>query len=256
MYAANYYSLDLTMLEEAQLYKWVKEVRQHELAITYSNLRVKMAKILNKSSKQTKDKTKKLTISNFKLISFKQFVICFCQKNKYPLNMIANMDEMPVWFDMVGNLIVDPKGAKMYKAPSIIIFKGKVWSTNTPLPPAGHCNSKAMLVLDSFSAYITDQIKAELHSGNTDLAVIPGVSLIVNSGNGLTKSENLRHANLNTVRNEDHLIYEDSEDEDNKFDENVTGSDEDKEYNEPSDEDEKSDENKESDKDENTDECN
>ncbi|CAG8739710.1 12242_t:CDS:1 [Cetraspora pellucida] len=96
IYAANYYSLDLTMLgrwvklfsqgtpskknlrrvgsgrhaffpeEEAQLYKWMKEVRQNGLAVTYSNLRIKMAKIMSKSSKQTKDETKKFAISNFK----------------------------------------------------------------------------------------------------------------------------------------------------------------------------------------------
>ncbi|CAG8755052.1 27520_t:CDS:2, partial [Dentiscutata erythropus] len=68
-HAANYYSLDLTMLEEAQLYKWVKIVRYNGLAITYSNLRVKMAEIMNKSSKQTKDDRKKFAITNFKFSS-------------------------------------------------------------------------------------------------------------------------------------------------------------------------------------------
>ncbi|CAG8840308.1 26291_t:CDS:1, partial [Gigaspora margarita] len=76
IYATNYYSLDLTMLgqwvkqfsqsipskkssrsvgsghrpffpeEEAQLYEWVKTVQENGLAITYSNLRIKMAEIL------------------------------------------------------------------------------------------------------------------------------------------------------------------------------------------------------------------
>ncbi|CAG8717595.1 22244_t:CDS:1, partial [Gigaspora rosea] len=35
-----------------------------------------------------------------KLLEFQQFVIHLCQKNDYPLGMIANMDETPVWFDM------------------------------------------------------------------------------------------------------------------------------------------------------------
>ncbi|CAG8845829.1 44326_t:CDS:2, partial [Gigaspora margarita] len=140
-------------------------------------------------------------------------------------------------------------------------------------------NLKAMLVLGSFSAHITDRIKAGLHLENTDLAVIPRVSL----------DRNLKHANLNTVsywvlnaisndiivqafkkcsifnclsENKDHLIYEDSKDKDNEFDENATESDEDKKYNklpnkdEKSSEGEKSDEDKESDKDENIDKYN
>ncbi|CAG8840073.1 15685_t:CDS:1, partial [Gigaspora margarita] len=62
--------------------------------------------------------------------------------------------------------------------------------------------------------------------------------------------------------NEDHLIYEDSEDKDNEFDENATGFDKDKEYNKPPDEDEKSgegeesNEDKKSNKDENIDKYN
>ncbi|CAG8856221.1 2319_t:CDS:2, partial [Gigaspora margarita] len=81
-----------------------------------------------------------------------------------------------------------------------------------------------MLVLDSFSAHITDRAKALFRSGNTDLAVIPGgltgmyqpldVSInkpfkdklrkcwhrwMSNGGNGLTKKGNLKRADLNTV---------------------------------------------------------
>ena len=101
---------------------------------------------MSKSSKQTKDETKKFAISNFKfsprwlrcflkrhdlslrrktkiaqklprdledqLLSFQRFVIRLRQKNEYPLSLIANMDETPVWFDMAGNLTVDQTGAK------------------------------------------------------------------------------------------------------------------------------------------------
>ncbi|CAG8799192.1 2542_t:CDS:2, partial [Gigaspora rosea] len=38
------------------------------------------------------------------LLNFQQFVICLCQQNKYPLGMITNMDETPVYFDMAGSL--------------------------------------------------------------------------------------------------------------------------------------------------------
>ncbi|CAG8836962.1 4384_t:CDS:2, partial [Gigaspora margarita] len=154
-YAANYYSLDLTMLgqwvkqfsqEETQLYEWIKTVRENGLAVIYSNLRVKMAEILSKSSRQTKDAAKKFAITNFKfsllwlnyflkhydlalqcktkiaqklprdledqLLSVQQFVIRLYQKYEYPLGIIANMNEMPIWFDMAGSLIVDSKAAK------------------------------------------------------------------------------------------------------------------------------------------------
>ncbi|CAG8850730.1 29661_t:CDS:2, partial [Gigaspora margarita] len=64
-----------------------------------------------------------------------------------------------------------------------------------------------MLVLDSFSAHITDWAKALFRSGNTDLAVIPGVLQLrkcwhrwmSNGGNDLTDKGNLKRADLNTV---------------------------------------------------------
>ncbi|CAG8838240.1 32317_t:CDS:1, partial [Gigaspora margarita] len=44
--------------EEEQLYKWITSVHQDGLAVTYLNLRVKMAEILSESAKQTQDITK------------------------------------------------------------------------------------------------------------------------------------------------------------------------------------------------------
>ncbi|CAG8720241.1 145_t:CDS:1, partial [Dentiscutata heterogama] len=93
-HTAQYYSLDLTMLgrwvkkfsqnppsfsqknvrsigsgrrslfpeEESQLFEWIMEVRQNGLAVTYPNIKFKMAEILDKSTKQTKDKSKRLAI--------------------------------------------------------------------------------------------------------------------------------------------------------------------------------------------------
>ncbi|CAG8817754.1 18508_t:CDS:2 [Gigaspora margarita] len=96
-HAANYYSLNLIMLgywvnkfsqnppsssslkntrsissgrhalfpeEEAQLFDWIIGVRQNGLAVTYPNIKFKIAEILDKSAKQTKDKSKKLEIEN------------------------------------------------------------------------------------------------------------------------------------------------------------------------------------------------
>ncbi|CAG8855490.1 6101_t:CDS:2, partial [Gigaspora margarita] len=61
-----------------------------------------------------------------------------------------NIDEISIWFNMAGNLIVDPKE--------------KIWPTNTSSPLAD--------VVVWFRT--KDQIKARLYSENTDLAIIPG----------------------------------------------------------------------------------
>ncbi|CAG8734339.1 2634_t:CDS:2, partial [Gigaspora rosea] len=154
------------------------------------------------------------------LLNFQRFVICLRQKNNYPLEMIANMDKTPVWFDMASGLTVNLKGAKTVhirttgndknkftivltcfangrKLPPIIIFKLKGWPANAPRPLAGvvvwfqekgwmdksgmskwvkywdnaqpgPCNSRTILVFDSFKAHITDRAKAEFRSGNTN----------------------------------------------------------------------------------------
>ncbi|CAG8500294.1 5890_t:CDS:2, partial [Scutellospora calospora] len=110
--------------------------------------------------------------------------------------MIANIDEMPVYFDIASAMTVNTKGAKTVHVRTTGNEKNrftvvltcfvngrklppmdeqgmnqwiKYWNNSRPEPH----NSKALLVLDSFSAHITDQIKAALCSGNTDLAVIP-----------------------------------------------------------------------------------
>ncbi|CAG8832811.1 40317_t:CDS:1, partial [Gigaspora margarita] len=48
--------------EEAQLYEWIMMVRQNSLAVNYPNIKSKMAEILDKSAKKTKDRSKKLAI--------------------------------------------------------------------------------------------------------------------------------------------------------------------------------------------------
>ncbi|CAG8439124.1 3348_t:CDS:2 [Scutellospora calospora] len=160
-----------------------------------------MAEILDKSAKQTNDVTKKLAINNFKLsprwlnrflkcydlslrcktkiahklpedledklLDFQWFVICLRQKNDYPLEMIANMDETPVWFDIVGGLTVNSKGAKTVYVEQLETIK--IDSPTTPPPPA--------------SVVVWFQEKGwmdKLGIRNTDLAVIPG---------GLTKGK-------------------------------------------------------------------
>ncbi|RIB10388.1 hypothetical protein C2G38_2206250 [Gigaspora rosea] len=176
------------------------------LAVTYPNIKSKMAEILDESAKKTKDRSKK----SLQLITF---VIRLRQKNNYPLEMIANMNVTLVWFDMAGGLTVNPKDAKTVpirttendknrftivlmcfansrKLLPIIIFKEKGWPANAPRPltdivvwfqEKGWMDELGM-------THITDWAKAEFRSGNTDLAVIPG---------GLMR--NLKCASLNMV---------------------------------------------------------
>ncbi|CAG8815769.1 38160_t:CDS:2, partial [Gigaspora margarita] len=129
-YVAKYYSLDLTMLgcwvnkfsqkppsssslkntrsidsghhalfseEEAQLFDWIMRVCQNGLVVTYSNIKFKMAEILNKKDLENQ------------LFSFQQFVIHLGQKNDYSLEMITNIDETLVYFDMASGLTVNTK---------------------------------------------------------------------------------------------------------------------------------------------------
>ena len=50
------------------------------------------------------------------------------------------------------------------------IWLNKVWKNH----PGGLSKKKSILVLDSFSAHLTDAIKVQLKQENTDMAVIPG----------------------------------------------------------------------------------
>ncbi|CAG8826111.1 109_t:CDS:2, partial [Gigaspora margarita] len=249
-FAAKTYFLDLTnawSVEEAQLYEWIMELHKEVLAVNYSSIKIKIAKIIKLSAELAQDETKNRFLKWYdlflchktnimqklpvdledKLLKFQQFVIYLCQKNDYPLGMIANMDETLVWFNMVGNdknqfTMVLTCLADGTKVPLVIIFKEKVWPAHT-LP-----------LLAGVVVWFQDK-----GSDNTDLAIIPrgltslcqpfGICLnklfkdklcqywykwIANGGNSLTKSGNLKHADLNTVcywvleASKDHLIYE------------------------------------------------
>ena len=61
---------------------------------------------------KTKIAQKLLRELDDKITSFHKFVIDLCQKHQYSLKMIGNMDETPVFFDMVGNKTVNEAGEK------------------------------------------------------------------------------------------------------------------------------------------------
>jgi len=49
---------------------------------------------------------------NEKLVAFQRFIIRHHQAQDYDLAQIGNMDETPIFFDMVGNVTVEAKGNK------------------------------------------------------------------------------------------------------------------------------------------------
>ncbi|CAG8740424.1 18907_t:CDS:2, partial [Dentiscutata erythropus] len=140
-YAAWHYSLDLTMLG-----CWVKKFfqtphsSQKNIQSIGSGCHVLFSKKESQlfNTKKTKDKFKRLAIEKFN-ISTHWFVICLCQKNDYFLEMIANMNKMPVYFDIAGVITVNTKDAKTVHPLDIYInkpFKDKLykywyrWMTN------------------------------------------------------------------------------------------------------------------------------
>ena len=97
--------------------------------------------------RKTKIGQKLPTHLDIKLLEFQQFIIKKQKQFEYELSEIGNMDETPVYFDMVGNLTIDKRGAKTVqvrttgndknrftcvltiladgtKLPPIVIFKG------------------------------------------------------------------------------------------------------------------------------------
>ncbi|CAG8708125.1 2113_t:CDS:2 [Cetraspora pellucida] len=176
------------------------ELRKNSFAVNHSSIKTKMVEIIRSSARLAQDEAEKLAIANFKfsqhwlghflkrydlslhyktniaqklpdnlenkLLKFQQFVICLNQKNNYPLDMIANMDEKPVWFDIVGNLTMNPRDIKTVYVRSTgndknrftvvltCLADGTKLLPNRIRPEEPH--SKTMLVLDSFSAYISE----------------------------------------------------------------------------------------------------
>lgn len=142
--------------------------------------------------------------------------------NNYPINLIINMDETPMFFDMVPEQTISKKGVKEVRVhssgaqkkkltvtltctgdgrmlPALVIFKGKRklkfktpeyvhvavqkkgwmdselmvrWLRGIVLPYTE--KRKALLVIDSFSAHMTEEFIDEAKANNIDVAIIPG----------------------------------------------------------------------------------
>ena len=122
---------------EEDVAKWVNEKRQSGLFVTRAQIRLFAidwaggneensrdfkatnswcTRFMNRYNLVLREKTKiaqKLPReSDDKITSFHKFVIDLRRKHQYPLKMIGNMDETPVFFDMVGNKTVNQAGEK------------------------------------------------------------------------------------------------------------------------------------------------
>jgi transposase-like protein len=127
---------------EEELYTWVLEQRKKALAVTFVTIRLTMFEILKKPDmvalygdqldfiatfrwltgfmkrynlalrRRTRISQKLPEQTTELLANFHRFVIRIRIKNSIELCNIFNMDETPVWFDMAGNITINPKGEK------------------------------------------------------------------------------------------------------------------------------------------------
>ena len=148
-----------------------------------------------------------------KIISFHQFDINHHQKHQYSLQIIRNMDETPVFFNMIGKKTINQAGEKTVwvkttghdkqqftvvlacladgtKLPPMVIFKRWTFPTKTKFPKGviahvqengwmtkvdnGMLNCKSLLVWDMFKSHLCENVKATIKRINTDIAIIPG----------------------------------------------------------------------------------
>lgn len=127
---------------EADLKAWIVEFRQDGIAVTPKIVKTYMKELLaNKFAdiypgasenflasqcwfygflkrydfamrRKTKIGQKLPAHLNIKLLESQRFIIKKQNQFEYELSEIGNMDETPVYFDMVGNLTIDKRGAK------------------------------------------------------------------------------------------------------------------------------------------------
>ncbi|GES74194.1 pogo transposable element with KRAB domain [Rhizophagus clarus] len=153
---------------EKFLYNWIIEQRKKGFAVNYILMRLQMCKILKEPviqalypageyefqgnlswinsfmkrfglslRRKTKISQKLPEDIEQKLDEFRQFVIKLRTQYNFDLNNIFNMDETPVWFDMIGNMTVNNKDGTKY--PPICIFKGKQLPRGEVIPKGVIC---------------------------------------------------------------------------------------------------------------------
>ncbi|GES92524.1 pogo transposable element with KRAB domain [Rhizophagus clarus] len=140
---------------EASLKTWVIEFRKDGIAVIPKMIKIYMKEILIRDFLKQSEfllqyKTKigqKLPAQlSEKLLEFQQFIIKKQKQFEYELCEIGNIDETPVYFDMVGNLTIENYGVKSVQVQTteneknwftcvlivLVIFKGKQIPKNLP----------------------------------------------------------------------------------------------------------------------------
>ena len=226
---------------DQQLLVWLLDARDKQLPITTQLLRAKALELVTPANSQFKasdgwvQKFKerhslvlrvKTSMAQELPVTLEERIKAFRTQlghlkeiNKF--EMIGNMDETPLYFDVVPNRIIDKKGKKSITVrttgsekrhltvtlcvthegevlPGLVIFKGKrplditvvdvfirtqskAWMDEGMMlqwidlvwEPATE-GKRALLVLDSFSAHVTNAVKKRLKEINTVPLVIPG----------------------------------------------------------------------------------
>ena len=227
--------------KDEQLLVWLLEARDKQLPITTQVLKAKARELICPDQPQFKasdgwvQKFKqrhklvlrmKTSLAQELPATLEERITAFCTqlrrlKEINNFEMIGNMDETPLYFDIVPNHVLDRKGKKSIIVrttgsekrhltivlcvthegevlPALAIFKGKrplkikaqdvfirtqqkAWMDEEMMlewidlvwEPATE-GKRALLVLDSFSAHITNDVKKRLKEINTVPLVIPG----------------------------------------------------------------------------------
>ena len=233
------------MEKEQELVQWVLEQWDLHLAVSVQSLMDKAAEIITPTISgfmasrgwaqkfihwnnivvraKTTVAQKLPTTLEEKMTKFHAAVKEAIKQNQYPLELIGNMDETSMYFDMASNTTIEKKGTKSVSIrttgaekrhltvvlaasadgsmlPPFVIFKGKRKLKNLSVPRGWvvtvqqkgwmdvdlmkhwvqeiwlkyTSRRKALLVMDSFSAHCTEEIRDLLSRNNTDIALIPG----------------------------------------------------------------------------------
>ncbi|CAG8566523.1 3765_t:CDS:2, partial [Diversispora eburnea] len=101
-----------------------------------------------------------------------------------------NIDETPVFFDMVGNTTIEVKGSKTVKIQITGNDKNR-----------GLLKKKSLLILNSFEVYKTPQVKFAFKDENSNLAC----QWMAVGNFDLTKGDNIKKPGYNVIY---HMIYE------------------------------------------------
>ncbi|CAI7783876.1 unnamed protein product [Closterium sp. NIES-53] len=146
-----------------------------------------------------------LTDCKGKVESFWEFIRQMHMVHQFPLNLIVNADQTPLWLEMLAERTLEMKGARTL--PAYVIFKRKTvprivvppgiviraqekgwmderlvhdWTTQVLVPflkqlrDEGGRRKQALLVFDSYKGHLTESVGQTLKMFKVTRAIIPG----------------------------------------------------------------------------------